>query len=57
VELSDETAAAPAALRQAVAADFQRLLANSDIANALPGLIAEPERADLVVQRPRAMCW
>jgi predicted nucleotidyltransferase len=55
-ELTGEMAAAPAELRQAVAAAFQRLLSNPDFANVLPGLIAEPERADLVAQRLKAMC-
>lgn len=49
-------AAAPAELRQAVAAAFHRLLTNPDFASVLPGLIAEPERAGLVMQRLKAMC-
>lgn len=55
-ELTGEMAAAPAELRQAVATAFQGLLSNPDFANVLPGLIAEPERADLVAQRLKAMC-
>lgn len=55
-ELTSEMAAAPAELRQAVAAAFQGLLSNPDFANVLPGLIAEPERAGLVAQRLKAMC-
>lgn len=55
-ELASEMAAAPAALQEAVAAAFHHLLANPDFANVLPGLIAEPERADLVMQRLKAMC-
>ncbi len=55
-ELAAEMAAAPAELRQAVAADLHRLLTNRDFANVLPGLIAEPERAGLVMQRLKAMC-
>jgi hypothetical protein len=55
-DLSNEIAAAPAELRQAVAAAFMQLLSNPDFANVLPGLIAEPERAGLVMQRLRAMC-
>lgn len=55
-ELAEEMAAAPAELRQAVAADFHRLLTNPDFQNVLPGLIAEPERAGLVMQRLKAMC-
>ncbi len=54
-ELVQEMAAAPAELRQAVGAAFARLLANPDFANALPGLVAEPERAGLVLGRLRAM--
>jgi hypothetical protein len=54
-ELADELAAAPAELRQAVAEVFARLLANADFVNALPGLIAEPERAGLVLGRLKRM--
>jgi hypothetical protein len=54
-ELIQEMAAAPAELRQAVGAAFARLLANPDFANALPGLVAEPERAGLVLGRLSAM--
>jgi hypothetical protein len=49
-------AAAPVELQQAVAESFRRLLTNPDFANMLPGLIAEPERAGLVMQRLQAMC-
>lgn len=52
-ELAEELAAAPAALRQAVAAAFAALLANQDFVNVLPGLIAEPARAGLVMDRLR----
>jgi hypothetical protein len=55
-ELAAEMAAAPVELRQAVASAFHRLLSNPDFANVLPGLIAESERADLVMQRLKAMC-
>ena len=55
-ELTAEMAAAPAELRQAVATAFHRLLTNPDFVNVLPGLIAEPERAGLVMQRLKAMC-
>jgi len=54
-ELTQEMAAAPAELRQAVGAAFARLLANPDFANVLPGLVAEAERAGLVLDRLRAM--
>lgn len=54
-ELADEMAAAPAELRQAVAAAFIPLLENPDFVNVLPGLIAEPERAGLVMDRLKAL--
>ena len=54
-ELTDEMANAPPDLRQAVASAFQKLLSDPDFANALPGLVAEPERAVLVMQRLKAM--
>lgn len=54
-ELAEELAAAPAQLRQAVAAAFKPLLSNQDFVNVLPGLIAEPERASLVMDRLRAL--
>lgn len=54
-ELADEMAAAPAELRQAVAAAFAPLLKNPDFLNVLPGLIAEPERAGLVMDRLKAL--
>lgn len=54
-ELIDEMASAPPDLRQAVATTFERLLSDPDFANVLPGLIAEPERADLIMQRLKAM--
>jgi hypothetical protein len=52
-ELVPEMRAAPAELREAVAATLAPLLANPDFANVLPGLIAEPERAGLVMERLR----
>jgi len=55
-ELIAEMAAAPVELQQAVAESFRRLLTNPDFANVLPGLIAEPERAGVVMQRLKAMC-
>lgn len=54
-ELTDEMANAPPDLRQAVASAFQRLLSDPDFKNVLPGLIAEPERAELIMQRLKAM--
>lgn len=54
-ELTDEMANAPPDLRQAVASAFQKLLSDPDFVNVLPGLVAEPERAVLVMQRLKAM--
>ncbi|WP_423601292.1 nucleotidyl transferase AbiEii/AbiGii toxin family protein [Roseateles sp. MS654] len=54
-ELSAEMAAAPAELRSAIAAAFAALLANPDFTNVLPGLLAEPERASLVIDRLRGL--
>lgn len=54
-ELADEMAAAPAELRQTVAAVFAQLLKNPDFVNVLPGLIAEPERAGLVMDRLKVL--
>jgi hypothetical protein len=54
-ELVDEMSAAPADLRQVVAAAFNQLLHNQDFANVLPGLIAEPERAGIVTDRLRKL--
>lgn len=52
-ELAEEIAAAPAELRESVAAVFAKLLANHDFVNAMPGLIAEPERVEIVLMRLR----
>ena len=52
-ELAEEMAAAPFELRRAVAIAFSKLLAHADFANVLPGLIAEPERAGLLMDRLR----
>ncbi len=54
-ELAQELAAASPAVRQAVALALAALLAHPDFANALPGLIAEPERAGIVAERLQAM--
>jgi hypothetical protein len=54
-ELAEELAAAPPELREAVAAAFTPLLSNQDFVNVLSGLIAEPERASLVIDRLRAL--
>ena len=50
-ELVLEMRAAPSELRQAVADTLTPLLANPDFADVLPGLITEPERAGLVMER------
>lgn len=54
-ELSVELAAAPADVRMAVASAFAGLLQHRDFTNALPGLIAESERAGIVLQRIKGM--
>jgi len=54
-ELASEMAAAPADIRQAVAAAFGPLLASPDFANVLPGLLAEPERVGVVLGRLKAL--
>lgn len=50
-ELAHEMAQAPTDLKEAVGAAFAQLLAHADFANVLPGLIAEPERAGLLLER------
>ena len=35
---------------------FSRLLANRDFENVLPGMLAEPERANLVLERLGRLC-
>lgn len=54
-ELVSEMRMAPPELREAVAAALHQLLAHPDFTNVLPGLLAEPERADLVIDRLRAL--
>lgn len=54
-ELADELAAAPLALREAVATAFAGLLGHPDFANGLPGMIVEPERAGIVEERLKGM--
>jgi hypothetical protein len=54
-ELAEEMAAAPAELQQTVARAFGELLRNPDFANVLPGLIAEPERAGLIMERLKTL--
>lgn len=55
-ELANEITMAPAELRQAVGEAFHCLLTDPNFANVLPGMLAEPERAQLVLQRLHAMC-
>lgn len=54
-ELVREVAQASAEVRQAIAEAFAGLLARAGFLDVLPGLIAEPERADVVADRLRAM--
>ena len=54
-ELVAELAAAPDGVRGAVASAFAGLLEHRDFANALPGLLAEAERAAIVLQRLKGM--
>ncbi|MFE8646964.1 hypothetical protein ACFX58_17950 [Sphingomonas sp. NCPPB 2930] len=55
-ELADELAAAPVDVRQSVGDAFDRLLTDRNFANVLPGMLAEPDRAEQVLQRLSAMC-
>lgn len=54
-ELPHELGEAPPELRSAVASAFAGLLRHPDFANGLPGMIAEPERAGIVLQRLKGM--
>jgi len=54
-ELARELAAAPDPVRTSVAKAFAALLAHRDFANALPGLVTEPERAGIVEARLKGM--
>lgn len=54
-ELAGELERAPLAVRRSVGGAFAALLAHPDFANALPGLIAESERAGIVEERLRRM--
>lgn len=54
-ELIREMRMAPPELREAVAAALGRLLAHPDFTNVLPGLLAEPERMALVIDRLKAL--
>lgn len=54
-ELAQELAAAPPALRDAVRKGLADLLLHPDFLNALPGLVADPDRAGIVEERIRDM--
>lgn len=54
-ELAAELAAAPAVVQHYIADEFAALLAKPAFLNALPGLIAEPERAPIVSARLETM--
>lgn len=55
VELAEELSRAPESLRRALAEAFAALLDHPDFRNVLPGLISEPERADIVIERLQRM--
>lgn len=50
-ELPDELAQASVPIRQAIATCFSTLLAKPDFINCLPGLLADPDRADIITAR------
>ncbi|MGY4828248.1 hypothetical protein ACVNIS_06705 [Sphaerotilaceae bacterium SBD11-9] len=50
-ELADELARAEAAVRRHVVDQTNALLAHPEMANALPGIVAQPIRAGIVLQR------
>lgn len=54
-ELVEELAAASEPLRRAVGQTFAGLLANDDFNNSLPGLVEDPDRADVVRERLQQM--
>lgn len=54
-ELTQEMEAAPANVRDAVRTALNKLLADDDFRNALPGLIADADRTDIVLQRLRML--
>lgn len=55
VELAEELNTAPEALREAVHAAFAGLLQHPDFSNGLPGMIADADRAGIVLDRLRSM--
>ncbi len=50
-ELVDELGLAPRDVRRAVAVRISQLLESSSFANALPGLLADPDRCEVVLER------
>lgn len=54
-ELAGELARAPADVRETVAMAFKRLLADADFGNALPGMLADPSRSQIVLERMRSI--
>lgn len=54
-ELIRELERAPSSVRDAVRAAMTQLLTHADFANALPGLIADPNRQEIVMRRLRAL--
>jgi hypothetical protein len=50
-ELADELSAADTSVRSHVIRQMRALLAHPDMQNALPGLVAQPIRAGVVLQR------
>lgn len=54
-ELAQELDTAPAALRDAVRSAFAALLQHPDFENALPGLIADANRVEILRERLRSM--
>ncbi|HEY0821806.1 MAG TPA: hypothetical protein VGD46_23730 [Rhizobacter sp.] len=50
-ELADEIAAADPTLREHVITQTRELLLHPDLANALPGIVAQPIRAGIVLER------
>lgn len=54
-ELPEELTTAPADVRAHVTSQLRNLLAHAEFINALPGLVAQPQRAGLVLQRLQYM--
>lgn len=54
-ELPEELSTAPADVRAHVTGQLRHLLAHAEFINALPGLVAQPQRAGLVLQRLQHM--